>query len=639
MTDCLYVVVDRLLNARPNPAWRADRQGRRLFFNSTWIETFGDRRADIGAEGWLDSVHPEDLQRVTNTLAESARSGSASQVEYRLRNLSGKYVWLLESAGPLLDGRGALVGFFGTCANISRRKTAENSLREKTVELNTLYDIINLSPVVAFRWSTLPGWPILYVSPNVSRFGYKASKLVSAGFNYGRLIHPDDLEKARKDVEYYTARKKDTFTQEYRFLLADGSFIWVEDRTLVKRDSSGEIEQYQGIVFDISERRNLEEQLLHAQRLDSVGRLAAGVAHDFNNMLSPILGYSEILLDSLADPSPEREDIRLIHEAAEKSSRLTQQLLAFGRKQMLEVGPVDINLLIGNFEQLLRRMLREDIRIRLDLKADIGKVLADPGKIEQVLMNLAINARDAMPQGGQLTIETSLARLDEAYIRRKIGVDAGEYVLLAVSDTGCGISREMQDRIFEPFFTTKSEGKGTGLGLSVVYGIVRQHGGHLSVYSEPGLGTTMKVFLPRLSVKSPLPVAENPHQELKTAFVGGTVLLVEDEEAVRELVRKVLEKYGYCVLTAGNVSEAVQLAREHPAAIDLLVTDVIMPEMNGKEVYHAVSAYKPGCRVLYMSGYTENIIADHGILREGINFISKPFSVRSLLEKVRKTLQ
>ena len=386
---------------------------------------------------------------------------------------------------------------------------------------------------------------------------------------------------------------------------------------------------------DVTERRVLEEQLRQSQKMEAVGQLAGGVAHDFNNLLTAISGHTQLLLlDEEVEHA--REDLQEIKAAAERAASLTQQLLAFSRKQVLEPKVFSLNTTVVEMDKMLRRLIGEDIHLRTALAADLGAVRADPGQLEQVVLNLAVNARDAMVEGGKLTIETRNVVLDHEYASHHADVTPGAYVMLAISDTGFGIEQEILPHIFEPFFTTKGEGKGTGLGLSTVYGIIRQSGGHVWVYSEVGYGTTFKIYLPRVETKfSYAPKADAP-----AALSGGseTVFLVEDEPAVRLLVRRVLERSGYTVLDAENGQQALDLLGAHEGPLDLLITDVVMPQLGGRQLAEQIRPRRPDLRVLYMSGYTDDAILHHGVLDSGMHFLHKPFTPELLTRKVREVL-
>jgi two-component system cell cycle sensor histidine kinase/response regulator CckA len=392
-----------------------------------------------------------------------------------------------------------------------------------------------------------------------------------------------------------------------------------------------------GVGTDITPRRQLEEQLRQSQKMEAVGRLAGGIAHDFNNVLTAILGYSQMLLLDLPEGDARREDVQEIEHAANRAATLTRQLLAFSRRQVLQPQILDLNALVQNLDKFLRRLIGEDVDLRVHPTPDLWLVSADSGQMEQVIMNLAVNSRDAMPTGGKLTIETCNVELDAAYAQRHIAVTPGEYVMLAVSDTGTGMDEETQARIFEPFFTTKGSAKGTGLGLSTVYGIVKQSGGSIWVYSEVGRGTTFKVYLPRAtSTGAPLRPARAEPTDLRGTE---TILLVEDEDSVRSLAAKVLRGLGYQVLEAKLGREALAVADNHAEQIDLLLTDVVMPEYSGSELSRRLAEHRPSIRVLFMSGYTDEAIIHHGVLAANINYLQKPFTPDVLAAKVREVLE
>jgi len=389
---------------------------------------------------------------------------------------------------------------------------------------------------------------------------------------------------------------------------------------------------------DVTERRALEQQLRHSQKMEAVGRLAGGIAHDFNNLLMVILGYSEFLLERVGPEPSLRAPAQEISNAAQRASSLTRQLLAFSRKQMLAPKILDLNGVVTENLKMLNRMIGEDIDLVMVPGADLGAVRADAGQIEQVIMNLAVNARDAMPAGGKLTLETSNVSLDEDYARFHAPLKPGNYVMLAISDTGAGMDAETQSHIFEPFFTTKGT-KGTGLGLSTVYGIVKQSGGYIWVYSEQEKGTTFKIYLPRIADKAESPVQVVAPKEVPAAEPGTeTILLVEDEANLRYLAGQFLEKQGYRVVEAADGAAAMQIAVAHEGVIHLLLTDVIMPGMNGRELAQRISEIRPNVKVLYMSGYTENVIGHNGMLDAGVRLLQKPFNLRDLKAKVREVL-
>jgi hypothetical protein len=392
-----------------------------------------------------------------------------------------------------------------------------------------------------------------------------------------------------------------------------------------------------GVSTEITERKRLEEQLLQSQKMEAVGQLAGGVAHDFNNILTAIVGYTDLLAAELGANEQQHEDLEEIRKAARRAAALTRQLLAFSRKQVLEPRIIDVNGVVMNLDKMLRSLISENIELKTDLAQNLAAARADPNQIEQVIMNLAINARDAMPDGGTVTIETRNATLDDAYAAQHVSVIPGEYVMLAVSDTGCGMDEKTQSRIFEPFFTTKPAGRGTGLGLSTVYGIVKQTGGNIWLYSEPGKGTTFKIYLPAIAAL-PEDIGKVAPAEV-LARGGGTVLIVEDDDQLRRLTHRALASQGYTVLEADRGSAALDIARRHKGHIDLLLTDVIMPDTNGRKLAETIRAARPGLRVLYMSGYPDGAISSHGMLEPGVAYLAKPFTTAAVTRRVREVLE
>jgi len=392
----------------------------------------------------------------------------------------------------------------------------------------------------------------------------------------------------------------------------------------------------QGILRDITERKQLEEQLHQSQKMEAIGQLAGGVAHDFNNILTVIAGYSEILLTRIGRSSAEYGAVQQIREAGNRAASLTRQLLAFSRKQILKPQTINLNDLITNLEKMLGRLIGEDVDLTTYLAADLAMIKADPGQIEQVIVNLAVNARDAMPKGGKLTIETDNINLDETYINKHRDIQAGNYVLLTISDNGIGMDKATQKRVFEPFFTTKSRDKGTGLGLATVYGIIKQSGGNILVYSEPDKGTVFKIYLPMVEETV---VTAKEKAEIREKLSGSeTILVVEDEEPVLGLIEKALKQFGYHLITARDGFEAINKVKNFEGTIHLLLSDVVMPNLSGKELSLKIKKLHPETRICFMSGYTDNAIVHHGVLDENTNFIQKPFSPDVLLKKLREVL-
>ena len=415
----------------------------------------------------------------------------------------------------------------------------------------------------------------------------------------------------------------------------DGTLSWVSLGARAERDAGGQVLHYEWSIADIMERKRLESELRQAQKLEGIGQLAGGIAHDFNNLLTVITGRSHLVLAELPAAHALRRHVDLIQTTAERAAALTRQLLAFSRKQVLEPKVLDVNAVVTGLAPMLRRLIGENLEFAVVPAPELGPVKADPSQLEQVILNLAVNARDAMPQGGTLTIETANVELDETYARRHPGANAGRFVMLAVSDTGHGMDAAVKARIFEPFFTTKDPGKGTGLGLATVFGIVKQSGGSIGVYSEPGHGTTFKVYLPRVDEA----VDQTATAAAPTLARGSeTILLVEDDDEVRALARETLDGHGYTVIPAAAPAEALRLAGSHSGPIHLLVTDVVLPQFSGRGLAERLAPEHRDLRVLYMSGYTDDSIVRQGMLEEGTAFLQKPFTPYTLLLKVREVL-
>jgi two-component system, cell cycle sensor histidine kinase and response regulator CckA len=453
-----------------------------------------------------------------------------------------------------------------------------------------------------------------------------------------------DFNPNKQEVEHFLRNDRQVMERGEQLFIAEepvtnpstGTTRWFQTIKVPLSLPGHEMKMMLGVGTDITARKGLEEQLRQSQKMEAVGRLAGGIAHDFNNVLTAILGYSQMLLVDLPEGDTRREDVQEIEHAANRAASLTRQLLAFSRRQVLQPQILDLNALVENLDKFLRRLIGEDIDLRVHSSPELWLVSADSGQMEQVIMNLAVNSRDAMPTGGKLTLETANVELDAGYAQRHLAVTPGQYVMLAVSDTGTGMDEETQARIFEPFYTTKTSGKGTGLGLSTVYGIVKQSGGNIWVYSEIGRGTTFKIYLPRTS-ESGSPV--RPIKAEATDLRGTeTILLVEDEDPVRALAGKVLRGLGYQVLEAKLGRQALDIAAAHDDVIDLLLTDVVMPEYSGSELSRKLAQSRPAIKVLYMSGYTDEAVIHHGVLAANIAYLQKPFTPDVLAAKVREVI-
>jgi len=569
---------------------------------------------------------PEELDGIQAAF-RATLNGQFRDWELLFVRKTGERFPVIVSPSSAKDNDGKVVSYFATVKDIAERKRAEEALRESEARHQVLLD-------------TLP--QKVFCKDRDSRYLY-ANRPYAEDLG----VSPEEIV-GRTDDEFYPAELAGKYRADDRRIMAAGRTEELDEtyvqegreRTVhtVKtpvRDGEGNVQGILGIFWDVTEQRALERQVLQTSKLEAIGTLAGGVAHDFNNTLQGIIGYTELLLRDAGEGTPQAGDLQTVLGLANRAAALTRHLLAFGRRQPLEPIVLDPSELLDNLAEMLRRVIGEDIELQFIPAADLGRVRADPGQIEQVLANLAANARDAMPNGGKFLIETANVVLDEAYTRRHVGAHPGPHVMLAVTDTGTGMDEGTLARVFEPFFTTKPAGRGTGLGLATAYGIVKQHGGDIWVYSEPGRGTTFKVYLPRVEDSAQtMAVAA----EAAPPSVSETVLVVEDEESVRTVAARILESSGYTVLTASDAEEAAALFERRGEEIALLLTDVIMPGMSGRQLSERLAAQRPSLKVLFMSGYTDNVIMHHGVLDPGTPFIQKPFVPDALARKVREVL-
>jgi len=488
------------------------------------------------------------------------------------------------------------------------------------------------APDVILRYELHPKRGYTFVNPRVTDLiGYTPEEYyANPDLGSQKVVHPDDRPLIEEVLQ---GRGSEVGTHTLRWVSKSGQILWIEQHYVLVRDSHGRLVAIECIARDITSRKRLEEQFLQSQKMEAIGRLAGGVAHDFNNLLTVINGYSEQALIELSESHPLHEDITEIRNAGERAASLTRQLLAFSRRQMLQPEVLDLNVIVADMERMLRRLLGEDVVLSTVPQSGLDFVYADRGQIEQVIMNLVVNARDAMPKGGRLTIETCNVALSSEYPGLRHEIVPGDYVMLAVSDTGMGMDQATQARIFEPFFTTKSHG--TGLGLSTVFGIVQQSGGTVWVYSEPGKGTTFKIYFPK-AAESRQATTDRRTMRMRTG--SETILLVEDEDGVRKLIHSVLEAAGYTVLEARNGADALALCEIHPYPIHLMVTDMVMPNMSGRDLANRLAAVRPEIKLLFMSGYTDHAMVEHWSFDPETGFLQKPFSPSALTNKVREVL-
>ncbi|MBI3098597.1 MAG: PAS domain S-box protein [Planctomycetes bacterium] len=598
----------------------------------------------------LGEQSPDDARRMWEVLS---RGGTWSG-EFLNRRKDGVAYWEAASISTLHDESGRATHYIKIAEDVTVRREAQEALRmmnaqlERTVRERTLTllqvsrnreDILNSAGEGIFGLDV--DGRVTFANPAAARmFGCEIADLVGqVSHPFFHHSRPDGSPYPQEDCPIYAAFRHGS-TQRVDadvFWRRDGSSFPVEYVSTPIRDEEGGVAGAVVTFLDITERRRLEDQFRQSQKMEAIGRLAGGVAHDFNNLLTAIGGYTDLALRRVEPGQPIRRDLEEIRRAGERAAGLTRQLLAFSRRQMLQPKVIDLNELLANLEKMLRRLIGEDIDLAIAFAPNLGAVKADSGQIEQVVMNLAVNARDAMPRGGRITIETANVSLDAAYALRRVVVKPGPYVMAAVTDTGTGMDAETQSHLFEPFFTTKPQGRGTGLGLSTVYGIVKQSGGYIWAYSEPGKGSTFKVYLPR--VNEEVQTDALPPPAAVPSSGSETVLLAEDEPGVRGLVVEILRSQGYSVIAAPDGAEALALLRTHAGRIDLLLTDTVMPVMGGIELAARALREKPGLRVLYMSGYTDNEVFRSGIFPHGSAFLQKPFTPEGLLKKVREVVE
>jgi PAS domain S-box-containing protein len=619
-------LVTMLLESVTDSIYFKDAESRFIRINHNLAKLFGlsDPAQAVGKTDF-DFFARQHAQAALETEREVIRTGRPAVDIEELETWPDRPdTWVSSTKMPLRDATGSVVGTFGISRDITQRKRGEEALRHSEADYRGLVDN---APLGVYR--STRGGRFLTVNPAlVSMLGYDSAE---------ELLRLDMARDVYADPEVRSAVIREGRPHvEVEWKRRDGKHILVQLSSREIPGPEGMGECYEGMVQDVTEQRSLENQYRQAQRLEAVGRLAGGVAHDFNNILTAISGYSDLLLEEMEPADPKRQDVEEIKAAAFRAAGLTRQLLTFSRKQVLETRVLDLNGVVQNLEKMLQRLIGEDVKLEVSPGSALGAVRADPGQLEQVIVNLAVNSRDAMPGGGRLTIETANVDFDETYAREHVDARAGRYVMLAVTDTGIGMDAETQSKIFEPFFTTKELGRGTGLGLSVVYGIVKQSGGSVWVYSEPGRGATFKVYLPRVDE----PVEADEMEPAIQVVPGGaeTVLLAEDDPSVREIVADVLTRKGYRVLRAPDGQTALEMARAVPGEISLLLTDLVMPGMTGRELAEALTAARPSVRVLYMSGYTDDAVVRHGVLAEGLPYLQKPFTPGALAFKVREVL-
>ncbi|WP_321418336.1 PAS domain S-box protein [uncultured Desulfobacter sp.] len=622
--------------------WEWNVQTGEIIFNERWAEIIGytlDEISPVSVETWTKFCHPDDIEESKWRL-RMCFDGRAEYYNYesRMRHKNGEWIWALDRGKVITwtqDGKPEWM--YGTHQDITQRKEAEAKLKANEAKLRLMIEQSPLGVCI----NDLDG-TFISANPAYQKLtGYTEEELKKRTFF--DLTHPDDLPESKRLFHGMTFKDAAPFRMKKKYIRKDGSEISVIIHTAPICDPSGAPLFGLAFIEDTTkrkkakkEREELQGQLSQAQKMEAVGRLAGGVAHDFNNMLAIILGNTEMAMEYLDPEHPVHGDLKEIKKAAERSTNLVRQLLAFARKQTISPEVLDLNITVAGMIKMLKRLIGEDIDLVWLPGKNLWAVKIDPGQIDQILANLCVNARDAIAGVGKMTIETGNVSLDEAYCAVHAGFKPGEYAMLAVSDNGCGMDARTCNKVFEPFFTTKAQDKGTGLGLSTVYGAVKQNRGFINVYSEPDQGTTFRIYLPHHRTDDvPLP---DQRSEILSGGAYETILLVEDEPPILKVTMRMLERNGYTVVAASTPGEAIELAHSYSGKIHLLMTDVIMPEMNGRDLAKNICNHYPDLKCLFMSGYTANVIAHHGVLAKDVNFIQKPFSKGDLTVKLREVL-
>jgi len=619
-----------ILSAAAIGMWEQDLTTDHVTWSDTMEIVHGISRHEFPKtlETFFTLIHPDDRAEL-RAFTHSTQSGSEHTTAYRSVRPDGSIHWVESTARVSRDGAGRSTKIVGVDRDITGRKLAEAALVESERAYRSTFEG---APIGIAHVSLDGRW--LRVNRRLCEIlGYPREELLA--HDILSLMHPEDLEHESKAFENLAAGTLDRYHGERRVRRRDGTFVWTLLNVSVHLDEAGRPKYIIPIIDDITEQRTLEAQFRQAQKIDAIGQLAGGVAHDFNNLLTAIMGFSELVLENPKTDHEVRPDVEEIFHAAHRAAALTRQLLAFSRSQTLEPRILDLNAVIAGMEGMLRRLIGARVELVTQLSPSLGRVSVDQGQIEQVLMNLAVNARDAMPAGGTVRIETGNVDLDKAFVGAHPGASGGRHVLIAVNDTGVGMDQTVRAHLFEPFYTTKARGKGTGLGLATVYGVVKQSNGYIRVQSEVGRGSTFTVYLPQAAQSVSRHVAESA----SVARTGTeTILLVEDQDEVRRIAREALARHGYTVVEASSGEEALALVEKHDGSIQLVLTDVVMPGMDGRELAKQIALHHQGVRILCMSGYADAAVGSDGVLVPGLAFLQKPFTPTSLLQKVREVL-
>jgi two-component system, cell cycle sensor histidine kinase and response regulator CckA len=609
---------------------KLDLDGRIALVNRYACSILGWTADELLGRDWFDTCLPLRIRDALREKFHNLLGGDLSILENPVLTRSGEERLVVWRNRLLQDHEGLVTGTFSSGSDITERHRAAEALRTGEERMRFALQSADVGiwdmdiTTGMLRWSEILE----------AQYGLRPGSFGGTFEAFVECIHPDDRESVRESIGKAHTSGGD-FSTLHRSIWPDGTVRWLRGTGRVYVGKLGKTVRAVGITMDVTERHTLEEQFYQAQKMEAIGRLAGGVAHDFNNVLTAILGYCELLLEDLDPDDPRHADILEIQKAGSIAAGLTRQLLAFSRKETVKPTLLDLNTVVAAMRAMLGRLIGEDVKVVLRLRSELAPVKADRGQVEQIVMNLAVNARDAMPRGGTLTIETADVELDEHYAKTHLCVKPGPYVALTVTDTGTGLTPQVRARLFEPFFTTKEPGKGTGLGLAMVHGIVTRSGGSVTVYSEVSRGASFKVYFPRADL--PGSVVETPPPVASPHIGSQTVLVVEDAEELRELAKRLLERQGYTVMVAANADEALVLF-DRNASIDVLLTDLVMPGVSGPELTRQLVERRPALKVIYMSGYTEEVIGQHGVLNPGIAFLHKPFTSETLGRKIREVL-
>lgn len=610
--------------------WIIDENQKTTFVNNKMAEMLGYSVYEIIGKP-LYAFMDEEGRAIADQNLEDRRKGIKEQHDFKFLRKDGKTLFALLSTKPIYDEDKNYIGALAMVTDIRKRVVAQKAQRKAEERYRKIFD----GAVEGIYQSTPDGKLTVANQAMANILGYESPReLIDSISSIDEQIYVDP--KSRQ--HYKKILERDGFVQgfEVELVRKDGGVIWVSDHTRIVKNAKGKTIYYEGIMEDLTEKKKLQEHLMHSQKMEAIGTLAGGVAHDFNNLLTVILGYSDLILRQPDQPESIREKVQTIRATAEHAATITSQLLLFSRPQLIKPKIIDVNAVVKDVEKMLARLIGEDIEVIIRLDDDSVEIRADAAQMGQVLVNLAVNARAAMPNGGKLTIETKRVELTEDYVKQHdIGINGGSYVILSVSDDGIGMDVETKLRIFEPFFSTKPKGQGTGLGLSTVYGVINQWGGSLWVHSELGIGTTFNIYLPEVA-RSPDEIEES-HPAIQLSVGNETILIVEDDEQLRSLTKELLTEVGYEVIVAVNGAEALPIYQERSEQIDMVMTDVVMPQMGGRELADRLRTNYPNVKILFVSGYTNEAVVHHDV--DDVFFLQKPYTAIGLTRKVKQVLE